>query len=72
MSEHGQPLERHHLSMIWGDMVGDERTELVEDIRANGVREPIKLFEGKVLDGWHRYISGAGNRGGADDRGVHR
>src|SRR5271166_2712571 len=33
----------------------DEMTELIEDIRKNGVREPVVFFQGKILDGRHRY-----------------
>lgn len=32
-----------------------EFTELVEDIRQNGLIEAIKLFDGKILDGRNRY-----------------
>ena len=49
------PLERHPLSAIWGDMPPDQFSELVKDVRAHGVREPIVVLDGEVLDGWHRY-----------------
>lgn len=48
-------LARHELSDLFGDMSPDEQEELQADIKANGLREPIMLHEGKVLDGWHRY-----------------
>ena len=47
--------ERHPLSSLWRDYVPEEYEGLGESIGARGVREPIVLFEGKVLDGWHRY-----------------
>jgi hypothetical protein len=47
--------ERHALSAVWPDMTGEEFEELKTDVSANGLFHPIKLFEGKVLDGWHRY-----------------
>lgn len=49
-------LERHELSAMFGDMPEDERLEMQEDIKANGLREPIVLLDGKILDGWHRYL----------------
>ena len=50
-----QDLIRHPLSAAWGDMPAAEFQELVDDIEANGQHEPIMLFDGQVLDGWHRY-----------------
>ena len=52
-----EKLERHPLSKVWGDMSPKEFEELVEDVRKHGVREPVKVFEGMVLDGWHRYTA---------------
>ena len=49
-------LERHPLSAVFGDMDAGELEELKNDIDANGLIEPIILYEGKVLDGWHRYL----------------
>lgn len=35
--------------------MSDEEVEgLLQDIRENGLREPVVMFEGMVLDGWHR------------------
>ena len=39
----------------WGEMPADDFAELVEDVKAHGVRQPVTIYEGKVLDGWHRY-----------------
>ena len=47
-------LQRHPLSALWGDMPHDEFEALVADVRAHGVRQPIALFRGRVIDGWHR------------------
>lgn len=34
---------------------GDEFAALVEDVRANGVREPVVLYDDKILDGRNRW-----------------
>lgn len=46
--------EQHPLSAAFPAMGEKEFQELAADIKANGLRDSITLFEGKVLDGWHR------------------
>lgn len=46
---------RHALSAAFPDLPEAEFKELCDDIRAEGLENPIILFEGKILDGWHRY-----------------
>lgn len=48
-------LKQHPLSAAFPAMSGDDFAALVEDIKANGQREPVMVHEGMVLDGWHRY-----------------
>jgi N6-adenosine-specific RNA methylase IME4/ParB-like chromosome segregation protein Spo0J len=45
----------HPLADLIPSMTDEEYRGLVEDIRANGLIEPIFLYEGKILDGRHRY-----------------
>ena len=47
-------FERHPLSEAWGSMAEDQLLELAEDIKYNGQKDDVMMFEGKVLDGWHR------------------
>lgn len=51
----GEGCERHPLSALFGDMSDDEFSGLVGDIRENGQKDAVVLYQGKILDGWHRY-----------------
>lgn len=49
-------LQRHDLSAVFQDMPDDEFLSLIESIATKGVIDNvIKLHEGKILEGWHRY-----------------
>ena len=48
-------MERHPLSEAFPDMDDEDFQDLLSSIKAHGQREPITVFEGQVLDGWHRY-----------------
>jgi hypothetical protein len=50
--------DQHPLSKRYPPMSDEQFEGLIHSIHANGIREPIMLFEGKVLDGWHRYTAG--------------
>jgi hypothetical protein len=50
-----KPLEAHPLADMFPLMEGEELTALINDIKVNGQREPITLYEGKILDGRNRY-----------------
>ncbi len=45
----------HEAAEIFPLMTGDDFDELVEDIREHGLRVPIELLDGKVIDGRNRY-----------------
>lgn len=51
-----QTLERHQLSALFGDMPSEDFNSLVASIQRDGLMDStLKLLDGKVLDGWHRY-----------------
>ena len=47
--------EPHPLALAFPAMSESERKKFEEDIEKHGVREPVILLDGKILDGWHRY-----------------
>lgn len=51
-------LAFHPLANLFPLIEGQAFAELVEDVRVNGLREPIVLFEGQILDGRNRYRAG--------------
>ena len=49
-----KPIPHHPIAAIFPVMEGGELERLADDIQANGLREPITLYEGKILDGRNR------------------
>ncbi len=49
------PVEFHPLADIFPLLEGEEFEELVKDVKANGLQQPIVLHQGKILDGRNRY-----------------
>ena len=47
--------DAHELALVFPRMSEPEFAAFKEDIRENGQHEPILLYEGKILDGLHRY-----------------
>jgi len=50
-------LEPHLLADVFPPMPKEEFEAFKADIKANGIRVPITLYEGKILDGKHRYLA---------------
>ena len=48
-------LQFHDAANIFPLLTGDDFDALVEDIRNYGLREPVALLDGKILDGRNRY-----------------
>jgi len=48
-------MNQHPLSKAFPDMVGKDFDNLRLDIKNQGQRQEIVVFDGMVLDGWHRY-----------------
>jgi ParB-like chromosome segregation protein Spo0J len=50
-----QALKFHPLADLFPPMEGQDFDDLVADIKANGLHEPIVTYEGMILDGRNRY-----------------
>lgn len=55
MTNQHEALQQHALSALWPSMPETDFSALVDDIKANGQHDAGVLFDGQVLDGWHRY-----------------
>lgn len=52
-----QPARFHPYAQLFPMIEGEAFAALVEDVRANGVRRPVVMFEGMILDGRNRYMA---------------
>ena len=52
-----EPVRWHQYADLFPWIEGQAFRELVEDVRKNGVIEPIVFYEGAVLDGRNRYMA---------------
>ena len=54
-------MEPHEIALLFPAIEGSALQELDKDIRERGIEDPITMYEGKVLDGVHRYMIGTKN-----------
>jgi hypothetical protein len=50
-------LQQHPLSSAFPAMSADDFQALKDSIEVIGVQNPVTLFQGMVIDGWHRYTA---------------
>jgi len=50
-----QSFTAHPLAKLFPDMPDADFAALVEDVRQNGVKIPILIYRGRILDGRQRY-----------------
>ncbi|MBG7616498.1 hypothetical protein IWC96_14565 [Brevundimonas sp. BAL450] len=51
------PMRLHPLCSIFPEMGAADFAKMVVDVKANGVRRPLVLLDGMILDGRHRYLA---------------
>lgn len=47
--------EQHPIGAVWPSLSEDDFKKLVASIESIGILDKIVVYEGKILDGWHRY-----------------
>jgi len=57
LSESVTSLEQHEYGKVLPPMSESEFNDFVEDIRKHGLRDKIVMLDGKILDGWNRYMA---------------
>jgi predicted transcriptional regulator len=57
----------HPFANMFPMIEGKEFDSLRDDIAKNGILEPIRLFQGMILDGRNRYAKAAGHKFSLDD-----
>ncbi|RZA06562.1 MAG: hypothetical protein EOP02_38195, partial [Proteobacteria bacterium] len=50
-------MKQHPLSAAFPAMPAEQFQALKDSIMDIGVQDPISVFEGMVIDGWHRYTA---------------
>ena len=50
-------MKFHTITNIFPMMAEEEFKDLVEDIRKHGLREPIWIWKGEIVDGRNRYLA---------------
>jgi N6-adenosine-specific RNA methylase IME4/ParB-like chromosome segregation protein Spo0J len=52
-----KPMEFHEVVSIWPRLPENDFQALVADIKTHGLIEPIWTYQGKIIDGRHRYLA---------------